>query len=256
MITIISPAKSLDFERESLTSKYTMPEFLDDTFLLIDILKEYSPEDISSLMKISPKLGELNFYRYQNFNNDFKKDTKQALFAFNGDVYKGIDAYSYNVEDINFAQNHLRILSGLFGILKPLDLIKEYRLEMGIKLKNSKGKDLYSFWGNKITRKIEEDIMSSKENAILNLASEEYSKVINRDILKNSKVYDVVFKEKKNGVYKIIAIYAKKARGTMASYIIKNKIDSIEEVKNFDEDGYEYREDLSSESTLVFTREI
>lgn len=256
MITIISPAKSLDFEREPLTSKYTMPEFLDDTFLLIDILKEYSPEDISSLMKISPKLGELNFYRYQNFNNDFKKDTKQALFAFNGDVYKGIDAYSYNVEDINFAQNHLRILSGLFGILKPLDLIKEYRLEMGIKLKNSKGKDLYSFWGNKITRKIEEDIMSSKENAILNLASEEYSKVINRDILKNSKVYDVVFKEKKNGVYKIIAIYAKKARGTMASYIIKNKIDSIEEVKNFDEDGYEYREDLSSESTLVFTREI
>ncbi|MFX0548677.1 peroxide stress protein YaaA [Hathewaya histolytica] len=256
MITIISPAKSLDFERESLTSKYTMPEFLDDTFLLIDILKEYSPEDISSLMKISPKLGELNFYRYQNFNNDFKKDTKQALFAFNGDVYKGIDAYSYNVEDINFAQNHLRILSGLYGILKPLDLIKEYRLEMGIKLKNSKGKDLYSFWGNKITRKIEEDIMSSKENVILNLASEEYSKVINRDILKNSKVYDVVFKEKKNGVYKIIAIYAKKARGTMASYIIKNKIDSIEEVKNFDEDGYEYREDLSSESILVFTREL
>ena len=255
MITIISPAKSLDFEREALTQEYTMPKFLKDSLMLIDILKGYSPEELSSLMNISPKLGELNFYRYQSFNNNFMEDTKQALFAFNGDVYKGLDSYSYGEEDIEFAQNHLRILSGLFGVLRPLDLIKEYRLEMGIKLKNQRGENLYGFWSELVTNSLKDELSNSNEKTILNLASEEYSKVVKRDNLGKINFINVVFKERKNGVYKVIAIYAKKARGLMASYIIKNKVDSIEKVKEFNEEGYAYREDLSSSNTIVFTRE-
>lgn len=265
MITIISPAKSLDFNKEVIKSKGTKPLFIEDGRELISILKEYSPEEIGSLMKISEKLSELNFLRYQRLNTYFhkynnlseteKKEYKEAIYAFNGEVYRGIDIESFNEEDLEFATNHLRILSGLYGVLRPLDLIREYRLEMGIKLSNSRGNDLYAFWQEIIGEYFNTELYNHSEKVILNLASVEYSKVINRKIFdSNIKIVDVIFKESIGDKHKIIATYAKKARGLMASYIMKNKIDTIEEIKNFSEEGYIFRQDLSTDNKLVFTR--
>ncbi|MBU5590399.1 peroxide stress protein YaaA [Clostridium sp. MSJ-4] len=255
MKIIISPAKSLDFQRETPHKESSNPIFLNDAEDLIKELKKLSPEEIGTLMGISHKLSEMNFYRYQSWNKDLEENTRQAIFAFDGDVYKGLNAYSFNKDDIGFAQNHLRILSGLYGVLKPLDRIKPYRLEMGIKLKNKEGNNLYDYWKDIITNYMNKEFEHEQEKVLINLASEEYSKVLNGNCLnKDIKVVSPIFKEYKNKSYKIIAVYAKKARGLMSSYIIKNKIDNLNGIKRFDLDGYVFREDLSLGNQIIFTR--
>lgn len=255
MLTIISSAKTLDLKKQSIVEKCTMPRFLREAFYLADELSNYSVEELSSLMNMSIKLGQANYQRYRDFKLNHDKDGNQAIFSFNGDMYKALDIFSYTENEIEFTQNHLRILSGLYGILKPMDIIKEYRLEMGLKLITPKGKDLYEFWSDKITEELKRELLSHKEKCILNLASEEYSKVINRNELKDINFYNIIFKEKKGESYKIVGTYAKKARGLMVSYIMKNSIDVVEEVKGFNEAGYVYREDLSSADNIIFTRE-
>ncbi len=255
MLTIISSAKTLDFKKQSIVKESTIPSFLKEAFYLADELSNYSAEELSSLMNMSIKLGQANYNRYRDFKLNYHEEGKQAIFSFNGDMYKTLNIFSYNKEQIEFIQNHLRILSGLYGALKPLDIIKEYRLEMGLKLITPKGRDLYEFWSKKVTEEFRIEILRHKEKSILNLASEEYSKVINKDELKDINFYNIIFKEKNGEDYKIVGTYAKKARGLMVSYIMKNSIDSVEKVKEFNEAGYVYREDLSSVDNLIFTRE-
>lgn len=240
-------------QREYKVNEATEPEFLTEAMELAELLKTYSQEELMRLMKISEKLAEVNYDRYMNFHNE-EEVTKEAIFSFSGDVYKAMNPFDYAEEHVEFAQNHLRILSGLYGVLKPLDKIKEYRLEMATKVKNTKNKDLYSFWTEKITKNILNEVSVQEKKSILNLASLEYSKTLDRTRLKGIEIFDVEFKENRNGQFKVVGTYAKKARGTMVSYIIKNKIDSIEEVKNFKEDGYVFNEELSTENNIVFTR--
>ncbi|MBB6631568.1 peroxide stress protein YaaA [Clostridium algidicarnis] len=255
MKVIISPAKSLEFKKHIPYETYSKPEFLNCAEYLIEELKELSKEEIGNLMNISYKLSEINFYRYKSWNKNLHEGTRQAIYAFDGDVYKGLNSYDFNKSEIDFAQNNLRILSGLYGVLRPLDLIKPYRLEMGIKLENDKGNNLYKYWEYRLTNYINNDLKEDKEKILLNLASKEYSKVLNRGYMdKDIKIISPVFKEYKNNNYKIVAIYAKKARGLMAQYIIKNKINKLEEIKEFNLEGYAFREDMSTEETIVFTR--
>ncbi len=253
MITIISSTKSIDMQREYVVKQGTEPVFSGEATELVEILKGYSKEELMKLMKISDKLAEVNYDRYMNFHNEYVI-SKEALFSFSGDVYKSMNPFEYSEEQVEFAQKHLRILSGLYGVLKPLDKIKEYRLEMATKLSNSSNKDLYSYWTEKITNNILGDVNEHERKIILNLASVEYSKTIDRTKLNDVEIFDIEFKENRNGQFKIVGTYAKKARGTMASYIMKNAIDSIEGVKKFKEDGYVFNEELSTEKNLVFTR--
>lgn len=253
MITIISSTKSLDLEKEILINKRTMPVFSKEASYLASILKDYTIGDIARVMKVSDKLAEVNHCRYKVFNEG-KLNSRQSLFAFSGDVYKSMNPFDYTEVEVEFAQSHMRILSGLFGVLRPLDMIKEYRLEMATKIESLEEKDLYEFWKSKITTNLMDELKESKEKVILNLASLEYSKVIDRGSLKDIKIYDIEFRECRQGKYKVIGTYAKKARGTMVTYIIKNSIDKIDNVKSFKEDGYNYSEELSNESTLVFVR--
>lgn len=254
MITIISSTKSLDLDRK-VQEFYdeTEPVFLKEVDELVKILRNYGEEDLGKLMKVSDKLAKINHERYMNFHTQ-DVASKVAIFSFSGDVYKSMDPFQFSSEEIDFAQNHLRILSGLYGVLKPLDRIKEYRLEMATKLNIGEFKDLYGYWTNKITNSILSEVNSHKEKVILNLASLEYSKTIDRNKLKDIEVFDVEFKEKREGKFKIIGTYAKKARGAMVSYIIREAIDSIEGVKRFQQDGYIFNEELSTENNLVFTR--
>ncbi|MEG2288803.1 MAG: peroxide stress protein YaaA [Clostridium sp.] len=253
MITVISSTKSINLEKNLLIDKSTMPQFEHEAGYLASILKNYTVEDIEKLMKVSEKLAEVNYNRYQKFNEK-DLERRQALFAFSGDVYKSMNPFQYTEEQIEFAQERVRILSGLFGVLKPLDLIKEYRLEMATKIKGSEVTDLYSFWSDKITKSLIKEVEDFNEKAVLNLASLEYSKVINRSKLGNVRIYDVEFKENRDGEYKIIGTYAKKARGEMVTYVVSNRIDSIDGIKGFCEGGYRYSDELSSENILVFTR--
>lgn len=253
MILLISPAKTLNFDTTDLKKK-TKPRFLPDSQSLIDILKKQSPTDVKKLMKVSDKIANLNVERYHNFSTPFNlKNAKQAVLAFRGDVYTGLDADSFDAKDLEFAQQHLRILSGLYGVLRPLDLMQAYRLEMGTKLSNDNGKNLYEFWGDKITKTINKDAKASKSKAIINLASKEYFSVLQPKDFKTD-LYNVHFKEEKNGAFKIVAFFAKKARGMMCHYIIKNKLTEPEHLIGFDYDGYVYNEKLSSERDLIFTR--
>lgn len=255
MKIIVSPAKSLEFEKNIPYEIYSEPAFLNCAEYLIQELKKLSKEEIGSLMNISSKLSEINFHRYKSWNKNLDEGTRQAIYAFDGDVYKGLNAYEFNKVEIDFAQNHIRILSGLYGVLRPLDLIKPYRLEMGIKLKNNEGDNLYKYWQDILTDYINNDLKEDKEKVLLNLASKEYSKVLNSEYIdKDIKIVSPVFKEYRNNNYKIVAIYAKKARGIMAQYIIKNKINKLEEIKKFNLEGYTFREDMSIEEKLVFTR--
>ena len=252
MIIVLSPAKSLNFESEISYKNHTIPEFEKEIPQLISKMRNFSSEDLQNLMKISPKLGELNFNRFQNFEKTFnQKNSRPALLAFNGDVYSKIDSDNFSDEDFNFAQNHLRILSGLYGLLKPLDLIQPYRLEMGTNFKKTKLdiESLYQFWDNKITDKI------NNENGdyLINLASEEYFSAIKKDHL-NKKIINIIFKEEKAGKLKIIGMSAKRARGMMANFIIKNKITKIADLKNFAEENYQFKPELSDESNWIFTR--
>jgi len=254
MLTLISPAKTLDFETPAGTKKFTEPEFLSQSKQLVSVMKKKKPADLAKLMSISPKLAELNVERYQDWRPPFTTaNAKQALLAFKGDVYLGLEAEKYSQRDLSFAQNHLRILSGLYGVLKPLDLIQPYRLEMGTRLENKRGKDLYEFWGTRITRFLNDELCSQRSKVLINLASNEYFKSVRTDALQ-AELITPVFKDYSRGSYKILSFFAKRARGAMASYIVKNRIDKAEDIKSFDVDGYHFNESYSSDTQWVFTR--
>ncbi|HKJ06493.1 MAG TPA: peroxide stress protein YaaA [Flavobacteriaceae bacterium] len=252
MKIVVSPAKTLDFETELPTKKYTQSVFLDEAEKLNEVLQKKSPKQLGSLMNISEKLSELNWQRNQDWNLPFSlKNARQAIFAFKGDVYQGIDAYTIPVKKLDQLQNQLRILSGQYGLLKPLDLMQPYRLEMGTKLKVNKAKDLYEFWGNKITKSLNKEL--EKDEVLINLASNEYFKAIDKKTL-NAPIITPVFKDYKNGKLKIISFYAKKARGLMVRYIIDNNIKKPEDIKGFDYDGYAFDANLSTDKNWMFTR--
>jgi cytoplasmic iron level regulating protein YaaA (DUF328/UPF0246 family) len=254
MLITLSPAKSLNFESKLPKAKLTTPSFPKEIVELINHFQKLSASDLEKLMKISPKLAELNFQRFQNFSENFTtKNSHPALFLFDGDVYKSIDVENYDEKDLDFAQNHLRILSGLYGILRPLDLIQSYRLEMGTKSKNIIGMNLPEFWQGKIADLLNLELEKQKERTIINLASSEYFDAINPKKI-NSRIINIIFKEKKNDVYKIIGIFAKKARGLMADFIIKNKIEKSEDLKDFRVDNYNFRPEVSDENNWHFYR--
>lgn len=255
MIAILSPAKKLDFETEISSSlKFSQPIFLDDSQELIDVLKTKSAKEIGQLMKLSPTLSELNFDRYQTWTKKHnKKNARQNVLSFNGAAYGGLDAPSLSEEDLLYSQNHLRVLSGLYGILKPLDLLQAYRLEMGTRLKTDKGTNLYQFWGEKVSDVLKKEL-KKQGNVLVNLASNEYSKVLKlKDF--DARVITCHFKDmSKSGEYKTIMTYAKTARGLMTRYIIKNKLTKPEDLIAFDYKGYFYSEANSSDNELTFLR--
>tara|TARA_B100000945_G_C20419356_1_gene616925 strand:+ start:374 stop:1168 length:795 start_codon:yes stop_codon:yes gene_type:complete len=250
MLAIISPSKTQDFSQCD-TASYTQSRQLNRTQELVDILQTKTERQISELMSLSENLSKLNFDRFQAFKTPFSLDNaKQAFLSFKGDVYNGINASSLSVKDLAFAQKHVRILSGLYGVLRPLDLIQPYRLEMGTKLNNNHGNNLYDFWGTGISKTLNKD----EEELIVNLASNEYTKAIKKNVLK-AQILNISFKEKKNGTYKIIAIYAKRARGLMINYIIRNRLTDSEALKDFSDDGYQYDQTLSDSSNWVYVRD-
>lgn len=252
---VISPAKTLDFESPAKTRVATAPDYLSRSQALVEELRGLSPADLSGLMGISDKLGELNFERYLNWHTPFDKDNaKQAVLAFKGDVYTGLDAESFSSDDFKFAQKHLRILSGLYGLLRPLDLIQPYRLEMGTRFANSKGDNLYQFWGSALTDAVNTQLKKAKSGVLLNLASNEYFKALQPGDLQ-AEIITPVFKDLKNGKYKIISFYAKKARGLMAAYVIKHRITDVDDIKKFKSEGYRYNASMSTAREWVFTRD-
>ncbi|MBD3895498.1 peroxide stress protein YaaA [Halomonas sp. ML-15] len=255
MLSVISPAKTLDFETSPSTVAHSLPDHLEHSQQLIDILRDYSPQQLSELMGISDKLAGLNAARFAEWQPPFDLDNaKQAAQAFQGDVYVGLEADTFSEEDNAFAQEHLRILSGLYGLLKPLDLIQPYRLEMGTRLPNPAGKDLYAFWKQTLTADLNQVIARSGSPVLVNLASNEYFKAIDTKAL-DAEVITPVFKDAKNGQYKIISFYAKKARGLMSAWIIRQRLNDAEGLKDFDVAGYRYHPAMSEGRTLVFTRE-
>jgi cytoplasmic iron level regulating protein YaaA (DUF328/UPF0246 family) len=255
MLVVISPAKNLDYDTPSTTDSFTQPDMLDDAKTLIKHCRKLSPAKIGSLMKISDKLAGLNADRYASWQTPFDTDNaKQALLAFNGDVYTGLDASSFNQDDFDYAQQHLRILSGLYGVLRPLDLMQAYRLEMGTKLDTGKDKNLYQFWDERISQKLNHAIESQGDNVLVNLASNEYFKAVKPKVL-NADVYTPIFQDCKNGQYKVISFFAKKARGMMARYIIQNRLSEVCQLKQFDTAGYKFSSIKSTGNELVFTRE-
>ncbi|ASK20120.1 MULTISPECIES: peroxide stress protein YaaA [unclassified Halomonas] len=254
MLSVISPAKTLDFETPSTTDKVTQPNFLDHSKPLIEILRDYSPQQLSDLMGISDKLAGLNAARFADWQPPFTLDNaKPAVQAFQGDVYTGLEANTFSDDDNLFAQQHLRILSGLYGLLRPLDLIQAYRLEMGTKLPNDAGKDLYAYWKPTLTQALNSAIEESGSNVLVNLASNEYFKAIDTKKL-GARVITPVFKDEKNGSFKIISFYAKKARGLMSAWIIQQQINDPEQLTAFDVAGYRFDPAASQGDTLVFTR--
>lgn len=255
MLMVISPAKTLDYTSPLATEKYSQPRFLEQSSQLIEILREFSPSELAELMKLSDKLAGLNVARFTEWQPEFTPDNaRQAILAFKGDVYTGLDAASLSAADFDYAQQHLRILSGLYGVLRPLDLMQPYRLEMGTRLENSEGKNLYEFWGERLTDSLNQCLAEQKNSVLLNLASNEYFKAIKPKQL-NGTLINVDFKDLKNDQYKIISFYAKKARGVMARYVIQHKIDSVEALKNFTEQGYYYSAEQSKPDHLVFLRD-
>ena len=258
MILVISPAKALDYETPPTTATFTQPDFLDHAAELIEVLREKSPAQIAELMSLSDQLSSLNVARYASWSRPFAPDSaKQALLAFDGDVYEGLDAKSLADDDLAWAQDHLRILSGLYGVLRPLDLMQAYRLEMGTRLANPRGKNLYEFWGERITEELnrllarEED--AGRERVLVNLASDEYFKSVKPKKL-NGRIVTPVFEDWKGGRYKIISFYAKRARGLMSRYVITRRIDEVEALQGFDAEGYAFAADASDADTLVFRR--
>lgn len=256
MLIVVSPAKNLDYQSSVPTNEYSQPELLSHSQALIDECVKLTPADLSSLMGISDKLAGLNAARFTEWSQPFTPDNaRQAVFAFNGDVYAGLEAQTLTADELTFAQQHLRILSGLYGVLKPLDLMQAYRLEMGTKLANSRGSNLYQFWGDIITDVINQQLASQQSELIINLASNEYFKSIQKKKL-NAQVITPAFKDWKNGQYKMISFFAKKARGLMARYIIQHQITDAEELKQFDLGGYQFNESMSKGTDWVFTRKI
>ncbi|QMV15295.1 peroxide stress protein YaaA [Vibrio spartinae] len=255
MLIVVSPAKTLDYESPLKTDKHTLPELLEHSEVLIDVCRQLTPADIASLMKVSDKIAGLNVARFAEWKNTFSfENSRQAILAFKGDVYTGLEAETLSDDDLDYAQLHLRMLSGLYGLLKPLDLMQPYRLEMGTKLANPRGSNLYQFWGSVITEKLNEAIQAQGDNILVNLASNEYFKSVHVKAL-DAQVITPVFKDCKNGQYKVISFYAKKARGMMARYIIENRISSVEKLLDFDVAGYRYEAGESTATELVFKRE-
>ncbi|PKG50782.1 MULTISPECIES: peroxide stress protein YaaA [Halomonadaceae] len=254
MLSVISPAKTLDFETPPTTTKVTQPDFLKQSQALIDILRDYSPQQISELMGISDKLAGLNAARFEEWQPPFTlSNAKPAAQAFQGDVYTGLQAESFSEAENRYAQSHLRILSGLYGLLRPLDLIQPYRLEMGTKLSNSAGKDLYAYWKPTLTPALNEAIAESGSKVLVNLASNEYFKAVDVRQL-DARVITPVFKDEKNGTFKIISFYAKKARGLMSAWLIQQQINEPDQLKSFDVAGYRFDASASQGDTFVFTR--
>lgn len=254
MIVILSPAKTLKMEKALNTNSHTKPIFIKEASALIVELIKYSPPEMEGLMKINSKIAEQNFIRHISWKKEHDlSNAKQALLAFDGAVYKGINAGKLNEKQLAFANDHLIILSGLYGALRPLDLIKPHRLEMGTKLKNRRGNNLYSYWNNKLTTYLKSELKKQNDNILIDLASKEYSSVIDMSKI-NIKIITPVFKEYKNGNYKAITIYTKRARGLMSRFIIENNIILSSELKEFNEEGYSYKDYLSSDTKLVFTR--
>ena len=252
MKILLSPAKSLDFKSELPTSKSTSICFEKEAQQLNSILKSKNPKELSDLMSISSKIADLNYERNHSWSLPFTNtNARQAVYAFSGDVYRGLDAYSIDDSRIDFLQNSVRIISGLYGLIKPLDLIQPYRLEMGTKLAFDSNKNLYDYWRKKITDQLNSELIENEP--VLNLASNEYFKAIDLKVI-NTDVYSANFKQLKNGNYKTIAIFSKKARGMMTRFIIDNNITDITDIKSFDTDGYRFHKDLSTEKELIFTR--
>lgn len=254
MLIVISPAKRLDVSKLNRNIEYSQPEFLEEAKILVNILKKYSPSQLAKKMKVNAELAQLTADRFQNWHLPFTdENAKQALLTFKGDVFNGIDAEKMTMKDLDFAQQHLRILSGLYGVLRPLDLIQPYRLEMGTSLKGRGFKSLYDFWRDHINKFIGQEL-SNKSKVLINLASKEYFKVIDDNQL-NATVIEPDFREYKNGEYRFIHVLGKKARGLMVRYIINNKISDPEKLKLFNLEGYSYNDRLTEGNKWVFTRE-
>ncbi|MCD5970346.1 peroxide stress protein YaaA [Pseudomonas quasicaspiana] len=255
MLMVISPAKTLDFETPPTTERFTQPQYLDHSQELIEILRELSPAQIGELMHLSDKLSGLNAARFGSWNPAFTpENAKQALLAFKGDVYTGLQAETLSEAELSYAQDHLRMLSGLYGLLRPLDLMQPYRLEMGTKLANARGKDLYAFWGTRISEWLNDALKEQGDDLLLNLASNEYFSAVKRPAL-NARIIDTDFKDLKNGQYKIISFYAKKARGMMSRFVISEKINTPDALKQFDVGGYRFSKEQSTATRLVFLRD-
>ncbi|MGL4931765.1 MAG: peroxide stress protein YaaA [Aeromonas sp.] len=254
MLIVVSPAKTLDYESPLVTSRFTQPELLDHSAKLITRARQLSPDQIASLMKISDKLAGLNAARFTAWQPEFTPaNARQALLAFKGDVYTGLAVEDFSEADLDFAQEHLRMLSGLYGVLRPLDLMMPYRLEMGSRLDNSRGKDLYQFWGEVITHHLNDALAAQGDEVLINLASDEYFKSVRPKSLKG-RIVTPVFKDEKNGQFKIISFYAKKARGMMARHIIKQRLTEVEQLTGFNAEGYTFVPQESDAHTLMFKR--
>jgi cytoplasmic iron level regulating protein YaaA (DUF328/UPF0246 family) len=256
MIILLSPAKTLDYGRPKIDISHSVPSLLSKSKTLINSLKEKKPDEISSLMNISDKLASLNSDRYKSWKG-LKKETdnaKQAIFVFKGDVYQGLNIEEFNKKDLSYSQNHLRLLSGLYGVLKPLDIIEPYRLEMGTKLEMSKSKNLYDFWKDDIANKILDDLKVLKSNTVINLASNEYFSSV-KSLEENTNLISPIFKDLSKGKYKIISFYAKRARGLMTSWILRNKIKKEGDLAKFNVDGYYFSKKESSKNSPVFLRD-
>ncbi|MBA7931891.1 peroxide stress protein YaaA [Klebsiella sp. RHBSTW-00215] len=254
MLILISPAKTLDYQSPLATARYTQPELLEYSQELIGIARQLSAPQIGKLMSISDKLADLNATRFHDWHPDFTPDNaRQAILAFKGDVYTGLQAETFSEADFDFAQQHLRMLSGLYGVLRPLDLMQPYRLEMGIKLENAKGKDLYQYWGEVITDKLNQALKALGDDVVINLASDEYFRSVKTKQLEGQLIKPV-FLDEKNGKFKVISFYAKKARGLMSRYIIENRLTKPEQLINFDSEGYFFDADASDKSEMVFKR--
>jgi len=254
MLMLISPAKKLAMESPALTSQLTQPDMLEDAQTLIHLLRSLDRLAIADLMKLSMPLADLNVARYQAWQRPFTLDNaKQALWAFRGDVYQSMNADTFSETDIAFTQQHLRILSGLYGLLRPLDLMQAYRLEMGTQLANPHGKDLYHFWGERITAHINQALAKQADNVLINLASQEYFKAIQRKKL-HATLITPSFRERKGDDFKVIGIHAKRARGLMCRFIIQNQLQHPDQLRDFDLQGYRWHESLSTDQEMVFTR--
>ena len=255
MLTVISPAKTLDYETPPVTQKATQPQFLEHAASLIAEARTMSSNEIQALMGVSKKIADINHERFRSWETPFSLDNaKQSILAFKGDVYTGLDAETLSSDALNFAQKHLRILSGLYGLLRPLDLMQPYRLEMGLKFANKQGGNLYEFWGKSITNAINEALANANSSLLVNLASNEYFKSVQKENV-SAEIITPTFKDLKDERYKIISFYAKKARGQMARYIIENQLDSSSDLKYFNVDNYRFNEFESSPTEIVFTRD-
>ncbi|MDO9271716.1 MAG: peroxide stress protein YaaA [Rugosibacter sp.] len=256
MLILLSPAKSLDYETPATTDKYTLPQFIDQSAALIDLLRPYTPAQIASLMDLSDALSALNVARYAAWSPEFTAgNSKQAVLAFNGDVYEGLDAASLSQGDLDWAQTHVGILSGLYGVLRPLDLIQPYRLEMGTKLPNPRGKDLYAWWGDDLAEHLNQRLATQEDGVIINLASQEYFRSVKRKFLK-ARVVECVFEDWKAGKWKIISFHAKRARGLMARHAIVSRALKPTDLLGFNAEGYGYDENESEPDRLVFRRRL